>query len=256
MNIENKDGTAAKVEQLVADGQKRQRSSIAFPYLDLAEALAMAKAIHNNVGSGTCTTDQAAAWIGMSPKSSGLRSRISTAALFGLINNDNADAIYLTDLGRMAIDPKREREGRAKAFLSVPLFRAVHDKHKGGMLPPAAALESELVSLGVASTLKAVARSVLERSAEKGGFFETGRDRLVMPGFRSDNSAQGQGEDFSGGGGGSGGGGELPPSGGIHPLIEVLMQALPEPGTKWSASARAKWLQALSKSFESIYESD
>jgi hypothetical protein len=56
--------------------------------------------------------------------------------LFGLINTDRADALQLAELGRSVVDSKREREGRAKAFLSVPLFAAVHDKFKGGVLPP------------------------------------------------------------------------------------------------------------------------
>jgi len=51
--------------------------------------------------------------------------------------------LQLAELGRLVVDSKREREGRAKAFLSVPLFAAVHDKFKGGVVPPDAALEKD-----------------------------------------------------------------------------------------------------------------
>jgi hypothetical protein len=41
---------------------------------------------------------------------------------------DRSDSLQLAELGRLVVDSKREREGRAKAFLSVPLFAAAHDK--------------------------------------------------------------------------------------------------------------------------------
>jgi hypothetical protein len=249
MSKENGTATAEKIGSLKPESGKRQRSSIAFPYLDLGEAISVATAIHNHVGTGPCGIEQLAAWVNMSPKSSGFRSRMSASSLFGLVNNDRSDAIQLTELGRLVVDAKREREGRAKAFLAVPLFRAVYDKFKGGAIPPAAALENELVALGVASTLKSAARSVLERSADKAGFFETGKDRLVMPGFRSDSTSTSGGEI-----GGGGGGGDDPPSGELHPMIAILLQVLPEAGTAWPQNARAKWMQALSKSFDTIYK--
>src|SRR5579885_2192844 len=165
MARENGGGTATKLKS--EQSGKRQRSSIAFPYMDLNEAIALAKAIHNNVGTGTCTTEQLAPWVKQSPTSSGFRSRLTASRLFNLIDTDRADALKLTDVGRIVVDPKREREGRAKAFLSVPLFAALHDKFKGTALPPTAALEKELIALGVASTLAETARRVLERSADQ-----------------------------------------------------------------------------------------
>jgi hypothetical protein len=84
----------------------------------------------------------------------------------------------------------------------------VHDKFKGGVVPPVAALEKELVALGVASTLSDTARRVLERSAEQAGFYEAGRDRLVMPGFvpQEDSGDPITEKPINGGGGGTGGG--------------------------------------------------
>jgi len=57
----------------------------------------------------------------------------------------------------------------------------MYDKFKNGVLPPAAALERDIVELGVAEKQKDRARQVFERSAEQGGFFEHGKNRLVMP---------------------------------------------------------------------------
>jgi hypothetical protein len=253
MAEENKAGTKEKVEPIKADTGKRQRSSIAFPYYALDDAVALARAINNHVGGARCSVDQVAAWLQLSPKSSGFRARLSAATLFGLVNSSNLDAIHLAEWGRAVVDAKREREGRARAFLSVPLYRAVFDNHKGEALPPTAALENELVSLGVAATLKTTARQVLERSAESAGFYEAGRDRLVMPGFRSSEGSTQEHQDHLGGGGGGVGG---PPSGQLPLAISVLLDALPEPLSVWPKHARAKWMQALSNAFDSIYKTD
>ena len=138
--------------------------------MDLNEAVTLARAIYNNVATGPCTLEQLAPWVKQSPTSSGFRSRLAAGRLFGLIHADRSDALQLTELGRLVVDAKREREGRAKAFLTVPLYAALHDKFKGSVVPPAAALEKELAALGVASTLTDTARRVLERSAKQAGF--------------------------------------------------------------------------------------
>ena len=215
---------------------KRQRSSIAFPYMDLNEAIALAKAIHSNVGTGTCSAEQLAPWVKQSPSSSGFRSRLTASRLFGLINTDRSDSLYLAELGKIVVDNKREREGRAKAFLSVPLYAALHDKFKGGVLPPSAALAKELVSFGVASTLSDTARRVLERSAEQAGFFEAGRDRLVMPGFVPTQESPASDvviENNTGGSGGGGTGSDLD----LDPLLIALLKKIPASGTGRHRSA-------------------
>jgi hypothetical protein len=56
---------------------------------------------------------------------------MAAASLFGLVNSDDPDNIHLAERGRAVVDVKRERKGRARAFLNVPLFRALFDKHKG-----------------------------------------------------------------------------------------------------------------------------
>ncbi|MGQ0741698.1 MAG: hypothetical protein ACT4OG_05310, partial [Alphaproteobacteria bacterium] len=79
MAAENASGTVEKLDQKKSKPGKRQRSSIAFPYMDLGEAVEVALAIHNHVGAGPCTIHQLAAWIDMSPKSSGFRARMSAS---------------------------------------------------------------------------------------------------------------------------------------------------------------------------------
>ncbi|MTV11833.1 MULTISPECIES: hypothetical protein [Bradyrhizobium] len=83
------------------------------------------------------------------------------------------------------------------------------------MIPPTAALEREMVGLGVAEKQKERARQVFERSAEQAGYFEHGRNRLVMPGI-APGAAQREEEkpreeEQAGGGGNGGGGGKQPP---------------------------------------------
>lgn len=188
---------------------------------------------------------------------SGFRSRLAASRLFGLINTDRADALQLAELGRLAVDSKREREGRAKAFLSVPLFAAVHDKFKGGVVPPDAALEKELIALGVASTLSSTARRVLERSADQAGFYESGRDRLVLPGFvpqegvPSDSGSENGG---SGTGGGTGGGQNVELN--LDPLLIALLKKIPE-GTKgWPGPNRVRWFRTFAMNVSQIYDAD
>jgi hypothetical protein len=89
---------------------------------------------------------------------------------------------------------------------------------------------------------------VSERSADQAGYFESGRDRLVMPAFNAVNDGGRQGtQRVRHGGGGDGGGGEF------HPLIQRLLGALPAPGADWSIADRAKWLQTASSVFDRVY---
>lgn len=255
MSSENEMGTTEKIEPMPAgDAAKRQRSSIAFPYMDLGEAVAIAVAIHNHVGTGSCAMEQLAPWVNQSPTSSGFRMRLAASRLFGLVDTERSNALRLTPLGRLVVDPQREREGRVQAFLSVPLFQAVHDKFKGTVVPPTAAFEKELIGLGVAPTLKETARRVLERSAEQAGFYETGRDRLVMPGIAPATPQDTPDDKKPKNGGGNGGdGGE---GSGVDPIISGLLKRLPKTGDVWPKAQRKLWLQLLEGSFELIYRDD
>lgn len=253
MSDENNGGTVEKLAVADSDGKaKRQRSSIAFPYMDLDEAVNLARAIHNNVGTGTCTVEQLAPWVQQSPTSSAFRNRLTAAKLFGLVDAERTDAIRLTEIGRLVVDAQREREGRAKAFVSVPLYSALHDKFKGSVIPPTAALEKELVALGVADTLKETARRVMERSAEQAGYFEAGRDRLVMPGFVAPAGALPPEPKEPNRSGGNGGGTGL----NLDPLLIELLKKIPPTADGWPADKRVRWFRTFAMNVSQIYDDD
>ncbi len=251
----------------VDDAQSRQRSSISFPYVDIGAAFNLALAIHSHVGHGSCTEDQLAAWTNQSARSSGFREQIRAAKMAALIEGESGN-LQLAEVGRNLADPDKARAAKAQAFLSVPLFKAVYDKYRGTVLPPAAALERDMVGLGVSEKQKDRARQVLERSADLSGFFESGKTKLVMPAIAEGSGTRGQRENKSSGnggegkgdsggngsasGGGASGGGE---GGASDPLIQAVIQKLPAKGP-WPADDRIKWLKMLSMAFDIAYGSD
>ena len=233
-------------------GDGRERSSIGFPYIPLDDAIEVASQIQHNVGSGAMSDDQLAPALKLSPKSSGYRTRLSAARLFALIESDGGHR--LSDLGKRIVDAKQERAARSDAFLNIPLYRRVYEEHKGSTIPPAAALEREFLSFGVAAKQTARARQVLERSAEQANFFEHGRDRLVKPTVKqgeesADDADKGKGSaGDSGGSGGNGGGG-----GTGDALLDALISKLPKSGIKWGADERVAWLTMMAMGFQITY---
>jgi hypothetical protein len=255
MDGEHTMNTQQEAEPKTKPKQTRQRSSVPFAYIDLPDVMKVATAIHDHVGSGECEEHQLSAWLNKSQKSSGFRILLSTARLFGLMETDGTGKSKLTVLGRKAVDPTQAREAKARAFLTVPLYSAVFDKHKGGVLPPPSALEREMVLMGVAEKQIRTARLVLERSAQYAGFFEHGKDRLVMPGVSPDGRKEPpkpEESDKSPGGGKGDGGGDKP----RHPFIEGLLRTLPDPEIekKWPLEKRIKWLQTAANIFDLIYD--
>lgn len=240
---------AEKAKQSGED-QTRQRSTIAFPYMGLNDAVEVANAIHANVGMGECSLDQLAAWLGQSGKSSGLRVQLSAARTFGVIEAEAGDRFRLSALGRRIVDPNQARRARAEAFLTVPLYRAVFDKYRGGVLPPAAALERDMASLGVAEKQKDRARQVFERSADQAGFFEHGRDRLVEPAVAvRDDETPPKRDDGGNGGDGSGGLN-------LDPLLIALLKKIPKVSEGWPAAKRVRWFRAFAMNVSQVYDPD
>lgn len=227
-------------------GAERQRSTIGFPYVDLAAATELAKAIFDNVAGGECDDDQLAAWTSQSAKSSGFRTQVYGARMFGVVAGE-AGRHRVTELGKAIIDPHQEREAKVRAFLSVPLYAALFEKFKSGMLPPAAALEREIEGLGVASKQKDRARQVFERSADQAGFFEHGRNRLVQPGVTAATGKPPAEEQKGKGSNGGGGGDDL------DPLIGALLQKLPKAGEQFNQQERTTWLQMIAMAFQMAY---
>ena len=244
-------------DQVADEGQAatpdpvRGKSKIEFPYLDLESALAVANAVHA-VGGTSCNWSQLAGQMNQAPDGGGFRMRVMTARMFGLLDYDRG-SVSLNDLGIRAIDPNHARGARSDAFLQIPLYRALYERLKNSMLPPAAAIERMMESLGVPPKQKEKARQVFMRSAKQAGYFEINPERLIAPVTGSKGSADTNHEDIKlpHGGGGNGGGGDE-----LDPLISGLVKRLPTPGSVWSISARVKWLQAAANNFDLIFEAD
>ena len=229
-----------------------ERSSIEFPYNDLDDAVELVRAIHRT-GGMECELDALAAALGLPMISGAFRGRVSNAGTFRLTDNERGKA-RLSELGRRIIQPDQEAHARADAFLSVPLYQAIFDRYKGFTLPPPAALERELVALGVSSRQTDKARQAFVRSARQAGFFAHGEDRLVRPQLSGrpptkplDEAAASEMHRRNGGGGGN----DLPP---LDPLIAALIQKLPPAGTReWKAQERVMWLQMAAMAFQMVY---
>jgi hypothetical protein len=240
-----------------SDEGSRQRSKIGFPYVSLKDATALVEAIHGNVGANECDDAQLAAWTGQSTKSSGFRVQVSSARMYGLITTEGTKH-KITDLGQMIIDPTRMREAKAVAFLNVPLNKAIFEKYKTGILPPnAAALEREMVSLGVSSKVTDRARVSFEKSAEQAGFFEHGKNRLVMPGFiQARDPVREEPKDETGGGGGGGDGGSGADGLNLDPLLIALLKKIPSAEKGWNAAQRVRWFRTFAMNVSQIYDTD
>lgn len=228
----------------------RQRSKIAFPYDDLDSAFDVAQAIYSNVGTGNCEVGQLAAWMGQSSKSSGFRVQLAAARLFGVIESDDSNSYRVTPLGRQIVDPATARKAKATAFLNVPLFLALYNKYKDGLLAPTPALEREIAGLGVAEKQKERARQIFERSAEQAGFFEHGKTKLVLPAIKETESGKTEPPKKSGSG-------EIADPGlQLDPLIMALLRKIPKTEDGWPADKRLRWFKTFSMNVSEVYDGD
>lgn len=237
-----------------ADG--RQRSSIGFPYNNLGDAIEIAQAIHDNAGTGDCDDVQLSAWLNMSSKSSGYRIQLSASRMFALVET-TAGRHRLTPLGRSIVDPQQERAARANAFLSVPLYKVIYDNYKGGVLPPAAALERDMIGFGVAEKQTGRARQVFERSADQANFFEHGKNRLVMPAvaLREKAPESSDEKDKSNGRRAGNGADNCLDEMGLDPLLVALLKKIPTSG-EWPAQQRLRWFRTFAMNVSQIYDVD
>ena len=230
---------------------KRERSTIDFPYLDLDDSVEITKGVHA-VGGTSCQKEQLAAQLGQSATSGGFHLRITTSKMFGFLMYERG-TITLTDLGLKACDSQQEKAARVEAFLTIPLYKAVYEKYKTATLPPTSGLETEMVSLGVASKQKERARQVFQRSAKQAGFFDFGPEKLILPftarkvskpatAEQAHGPKESEKQQFR----------DIPE---WHPFIEGLLKTLPDAETEWPVEDRKKWLQAAANIFDLIYTS-
>jgi hypothetical protein len=238
-------------DQVERGPTKRPRGTMAFPYADLDDAVSIARAVWE--GSGlTGTVDRVAARTGHQNTMSGaFRNKVNAARLFGLVTTSGQD-VALTDLGREMIEPRTEVRARATAFRHVELFDRLFDRHRGRSLPVPAALEEEMVRLGVVPNQRERARQVFMRSAEQAGYFAEAPDRLIEPAAGppavvtpSEGEAAVAAAERSE---------ARPPvrSAVRHPLIEGLFTMLPVGGSFTPAQQR-RWLEAAKVNLALVY---
>jgi hypothetical protein len=237
---------------------ERKRSTIQFPYGALSDAIEVVNAIFKE-GGQRGTPDQVAAWTGHKVVDSGAyRYKLSTARIFGLIAV-TAEFISLTELGSQIVDPQRERQAKAEAFLKVPLYQKLYENFRGKILPQGAALENEMVQLGVSPKQKDKARQAFFRSAEQAGFFSNGRDRLIMPTGVHLQSPPDDGQQHDRPNGARGNSFTpppyvAPPSSDLHPFIRGLLDTLPKPDSVWPEEKQDQWLATAKNIFKLIYK--
>lgn len=240
--------------EIASSGKKtRERSSIQFPYVPLDAALALPMAMNKEQGAASCDLDQLSSWSGHgTPDSGTFRNKVQAARYFGLIKVEH-QRVTLTSLGRDILDPQKERNARARSFLSVPLYKKLFETYRGRALPPDVGLENEMKTLGVAVKQANKARQTFRRSAEQAGFFAQGKDRLVLPAVGDLSPKPGDGETLpehmrlpaQGGGGG------MPP--GIDPMISMVLRSLPPVGQPWSVEQQEVWINVLRGVFTQVY---
>lgn len=161
------------------DDSGRARSTIEFPYFDLASAIEVTQAV-KLVGGTSSDWTQLAVKLSMAAEGGGFRSRVMTGKTFGLLEYDRGQ-VNLTDLGLRILEPQHERAAKVEAFMTVPLYKALFERLNGQTLPPPAAVERMAEQLGVAPKQKDKARLAFMRSAKTAGLFELSAERLSLP---------------------------------------------------------------------------
>lgn len=237
-------------------GQKRDRSSIAFPYADLAQAVELVRTADTRAG-GQCEVTQLAAWMGMSSKGGTFRSRYSAARIFGLIEPNQGSRVRITSLGQQVLNAQEAPRAMAQAFLHVPLFRKIYDQQKGRPLPPPTALERMSEDLGVAPKQVERARQTFIKSAQAARFIDQRTGNFVEPGFpevgkpnsvNHDNSVNSSSQMYDDNSC------DDEPYFEIDPIINGLIRRLPASGGVWPPAERKLWLEILENTFRLVYD--
>lgn len=249
-------GLPDAAETASSGGNKRrnERSTIAFPYVDLDSAVGVARAAQQEAG----LVERLPTALGFTSVENGsFRLRMAATRIFGLIevHRDKAD---LTDLGFRILEPSSAPQAKADAFMYVPLYREIYERHKGRPLPSDPALEADMVRLGVAPKQKDKARQIFKRSAQEAGFYDprTGRlawpklgtypggvpdaDGAVLPITKDEAVLPTAGRSRT----------DYMSSSELPPVFMGLVQQLAENGSTWSESEQKAWVQAVEAAFK------
>ena len=235
-----------------AGSEVRQRSTIRFPYSDLGDVEDLAAVMHRERGR-EAEVATLAADMGASVKSGTFRNKLAAGVVFGVFETLRGEGrIRLTALGERLVDTRNQRAARVEAFLAVPLYRAIYSEFKGARLPGDPGIEAEMVGLGVSAKQASKARQTMVRSADVAGFYGAGRDRLVEPSLRPAGDGVVEEKNLPEGEGQSGDA-QRKLLVMDHPLIQGLLQVLPEPGQPLSADRRKQWLSTFEMNLQFIF---
>ena len=235
--------------------RSRQRSEIEFPYSDIGQAEDLVRKL-NDRGGGKADPEQLAAWMNQSSRGGSFRSRLSAARKFGFVETKTG-SIEITDNGRRALDPARADHARAEAFLRVPLFERMFRKNVGHVLPPSAAIERQMVDLGVPERQKGRARQVFVKSAKLAQYIEESSGRFVKPAVKtpsnqSEEDQVPQEEEDSRTRSSKIGDVQY------HPFVIGLLNELPETDrfAEWTIDEQAEWLRASASIFKLLSKTE
>lgn len=131
-----------KTEEVIQNGGKGKRVSRPtkpFPSYNLEEALKIPQSIAKNNAGNPWGSDQIAAAVGMSKKSSVFYYFTTASRDYGMTTGTGrGKAMELTALGRKLVYPVNSEEESAallQAFLNVDIFQKVYGYYKGDVLP-------------------------------------------------------------------------------------------------------------------------
>lgn len=242
------DELGSDVNGSASDDSKRPRSTIRFPYSDLAEVERIATAVKNSFGR-SAMIDQVAGALNQKSSSGAFRVKLTAAHMFGVLTTSKG-RVTLTELGSRLADPQTQDEARVDAFMRVPLYGRLYAVYQGQSLPKDSGLEAEIKELGVVPSQSERARQVFLRSAEQAGLFWAGRDRLVQPPNRpsaAETPAEAEAPAV-----------EKPKvdsrQAGLDPLLARLFERmLPSDGEPFPAAARQLFFSALRVNLDVIY---
>ena len=220
---------------------KRTKSGIAFVYMDLEAVVGLVKTLHSHSGT-SCEVLQLATLMNQSSKSGTFRATVAAAKSFGLLEALSPGRVSLTSLGQSVVDKPTYKSAIVEAFMRVPLHAAMYEKYSGRTLPPAAAIERQLTTLGVPSKQKGRARQTFTKSAKFAGFINPDNGRLAKPTAASGHMAPGPDSETQNDEKGGGGDGEGPD---LDPLLMALLRKIPPVGKEWPQEPRARWFRTL-----------
>lgn len=165
------------------------------PYLFLGEAFQLAISIYEQ-GGGQASVDLVSRLTGNSSSSSSFIKKIGALKLYGLVSEQNGGFV-LTEAGNAIAAPVSQEAGataRKAAFLSVPPFAKLFERHKGKLLPADEFLRNILEQdIGLPRELSSEWVKAFKESAKAAGLLFTRSDGkiqiLEFPSFAADQSA-------------------------------------------------------------------